>query len=187
MSAVARPRVIGSTTFASAARSIGQPHLDELMRLDPALAEQVNARVDGAAADARIAGAKAERQALEARMSSITTALELAGTALETKLEAQHHAIAEGLTRVASALVSEVLAEEPAAVRSRLHDRIESILTNTHATEITTIRAHPGDLAVVEPLFAAHRHISMQPDDTMAPGDIRVTGDWFSAVLSPLV
>lgn len=124
-------------------------------------------------------GAAAVDRTREELVSTLATA---ADQAARTSREARDHVIGEAV-ELALAIATAILGREPhdggAAVAAQVRETLSRV-----EDPAPVVRVHPDDASVVTMAVADLRSVTVEPDQSLAPGEARIRGGWADADLT---
>lgn len=148
----------------------------DLMRLDPALREHVDAELERAMAEGYAAGYSQARQETLERTDAIGAAIGLAAAELVDFSASEKAAAVNSVIELAERVATVVMNRTPHDGGEAALRRIREVLEGLDDAPFT-IAVHPDDLDTVAAGVNNHE-VMVAPDPTLQPGEARIKGVW---------
>ncbi|MCP3934278.1 MAG: hypothetical protein GY708_02775 [Actinomycetia bacterium] len=163
----------------SGPRTVTQPGLDEIVRLDPAVAAELDQRLEQAHALGYDRGfAEGHTRATE-RLDQLSQSIATASQAISELDDRSRREATATLLDLAISIASRVMDRTPHDGGEALVHRIKTELESLQAGPVT-IEVHPDDVTTVASALP-DEGIVVTADPTIQPGEAHIRGEWAMA------
>ncbi|MCB0990038.1 MAG: hypothetical protein KDB16_03595 [Acidimicrobiales bacterium] len=163
----------------SGPRTVTQPGIDELSRLDPRFAAQLDERLDQARREGYDRGFAEGMTRASDRIESLSNSISSSATALANLDDRSRRQATEALIDLAIEIATRVMDRTPhdggQALANRLQLELESLPSGP-----VTIDANPEDIALLAKALPGGA-IVVAADPTLKPGEAKLRGEWVMA------
>lgn len=161
------------------ARAISQPGIDDLVRLDPSFAAELEERLEHARSAGYDRGFAEGLTRAEQRISDLSSTIASSAAALADLDDRSRRQATAALVDLAVTVATKILDRNPHDEGAALANRLQTELESLPAGPVT-IETHPDDVAMVAKALPSEG-IVVSSDPTLQPGEARLRGEWVMA------